>query len=147
MPKIIVRATGIYIANNKLLMLKQANHGDRHYSLPGGKVEPNEQLGDCLVREMKEETGLDVIPQRLLYVCDNIKNGKHVLHISFQVKKTGGSFSERLINHDSIPIEAVEMLPLTKLENYGLTNKFAELVRNNFPGAGSYMGMKNNIGL
>jgi ADP-ribose pyrophosphatase YjhB (NUDIX family) len=44
----------------------------RSWSLPGGK---RETLAGALVREMKEETGLDVEPGRLLYVCDHLPVG------------------------------------------------------------------------
>lgn len=33
---------------------------------PGGKCEPDESPRDCAVRECREETGLAVIPQRLI---------------------------------------------------------------------------------
>ncbi len=143
----VVRATGIYVAEQKLLMLRQSVDSQRHYSLPGGKLEIGETLESCLIREMKEETGLDIIPKKLLYICDHIKKDIHVVYISFEVKKVGGSFDERIKDLDTVPIESVEMLPLDKLEEYGLSLKFANLVRAGFPGAGSYMGAKKNIGL
>lgn len=45
----------------------------------------------ALVREMKEETGLDVEPGRLLYVCDHLPgDGTHVVHMTFEARRTGG---------------------------------------------------------
>ena len=38
------------------------------WALPGGKIDPGESITDCLRREMKEETGLSVSPERLLGV-------------------------------------------------------------------------------
>jgi 8-oxo-dGTP pyrophosphatase MutT (NUDIX family) len=36
------------------------------WELPGGRPEPGEPFEDCLVREVREETGLDVVVNRLL---------------------------------------------------------------------------------
>jgi len=143
----IIRATGILIEDNKLLLLKQYVNSDRNYSLPGGTLEEGETLEQCLVREMKEETGLDVKLKRLLYICDHLTENKHVVHITFEAEKTGGSFSERLKDLDSVKIEEVEMVELDNLKECGLSDKFIDLVKNNFPNAGSYMGDKKNIGL
>lgn len=35
------------------------------YALPGGHVEPGESIVDCVVREMKEETGLTILHPKL----------------------------------------------------------------------------------
>lgn len=42
----------------RVLLVKQAE--DSKWSIPGGMVEPSEVPSDAAVREMKEETGLDV---------------------------------------------------------------------------------------
>jgi 8-oxo-dGTP diphosphatase len=47
----------------KVLVLKQNDptiSGDGRYHPPGGIVELGESVKDCVVREVKEETGLDV---------------------------------------------------------------------------------------
>jgi 8-oxo-dGTP pyrophosphatase MutT (NUDIX family) len=38
------------------------------WDLPGGVVDPSESPAECVVREVREELGLDVSPQRLLAV-------------------------------------------------------------------------------
>jgi ADP-ribose pyrophosphatase YjhB (NUDIX family) len=40
---------------------------------------------------MREETGLDVEPGRLLYICDRLPSGgTHVVHMTFEVRRIGG---------------------------------------------------------
>lgn len=53
---ILVQAAGGLVKNgdNKILMIFRKNHWD----LPKGKLDKNERLEDCAVREVEEETGL-----------------------------------------------------------------------------------------
>ena len=57
MKKIGRGVKGIITKDDKFLVLTKPN-GD--LDLPGGRVEPGENLKDCLRREILEETGLEV---------------------------------------------------------------------------------------
>lgn len=86
-----VRVTGVVIEDDRILLLNQDTDTGRGWSLPGGKVEEGEPIRDALVREMGEETGLDVEPGRLLYVCDHLpESGTHVVHLTFEARRTAG---------------------------------------------------------
>lgn len=55
----------------KMVLLIQRAKKDRwplHYEFPRGKCDkgPGEKILDCLKREVKEETGLDIIPVKLI---------------------------------------------------------------------------------
>ncbi len=76
-----VRAACVLIENHRILLVKQNVTATRHWSLPGGHLEFGETLGDCVVREMKEETGLDIADRQLLYITDRIVGDTHVVHI------------------------------------------------------------------
>jgi 8-oxo-dGTP diphosphatase len=49
--------------HGRLLLIRRVNNpGSGQWSLPGGRVEPGESDETAVVRELREETGLDVIP-------------------------------------------------------------------------------------
>jgi 8-oxo-dGTP pyrophosphatase MutT (NUDIX family) len=50
----------------RVLLVQQRD--DARWSTPGGAIEPNETPADAVVREVWEETGLLVTPQRVLGV-------------------------------------------------------------------------------
>lgn len=139
-----VRVTGVCIEDDQILLLQQAGDTDRLWQLPGGKVEDGESIRDALVREMQEETGLDVEPGRMLYVCDVEK--AHVVHLTFEVTRVGGTLGATA-GVDTRPIHAVRWVKLTELPQLGFSQRFLELAASGWPCAGTYMGAKANIGL
>lgn len=56
-----------YDETGRLLLIRRANEPGRGlWSIPGGRVEPGETDSEAVVREMKEETGLTVLPGELV---------------------------------------------------------------------------------
>ncbi|MHA1730134.1 MAG: NUDIX domain-containing protein [Promethearchaeota archaeon] len=62
--------------------------------LPGGFVEYGERVEDALVREMKEETNLDVKPKRIVGIYSDPKRDPrgHVVSIAYECEILGGEF-------------------------------------------------------
>lgn len=142
-----VRVTGIVVEDDRILLVKQRVSADRAWSLPGGRVEQGETLEAAIVRELEEETGLTTEVVKLLYVCDKPDVSPSLLHITFLLWRIGGELRLPSNEFDANPIADVAMVPIEELEAYGFSAKFTSLVRDGFPEAGSYQGLKNNIGL
>lgn len=68
-------AGGVVINDNNevLLQLRSDTHT---WGIPGGTLDPGEDIADCVVREIYEETGVKVIPERITSVLA----GKDFLH-------------------------------------------------------------------
>lgn len=62
------RYQGLIIQDHKILLIEHTRLSDGLYYwvLPGGGIEAGETEGECVVREMKEETNLNVRVERLL---------------------------------------------------------------------------------
>lgn len=135
-----VRPTGILIEDGKILLVEQSVTRSRHWSLPGGALEYGETLEQCLVREMKEETGLDVSVDSLLYIRDWIPGDSHVVHITFLVSRKEGTLgSGKGTEFARGKIKQVKMVPLDELKTYGFSDAFCEKVRDNFQDRGTYL--------
>jgi 8-oxo-dGTP diphosphatase len=62
---IVVRGAGV-------LLIHRAGPGRDDWVLPGGRPRPGETTAACVRREVREETGLDVEPQRCALVLEVI---------------------------------------------------------------------------
>jgi len=148
--RLSVRATAVLIEHEHILLVRQrvSSLSEREWSLPGGAVEFGETIEQCLVREVHEETGLEVALDRLLYVCDRIEPGIHVIHVTFAVRRISGSLRMGAEPEPHAqPISDAKMVPLAALLDYGFSVRFCELIAMGFPDAGTYQGAVASIGL
>jgi ADP-ribose pyrophosphatase YjhB (NUDIX family) len=58
-------AGGVIFDHQGRLLLIHENYGSRRYNLPGGAVEEGETPWAAVVREVREETTLEVEPEEL----------------------------------------------------------------------------------
>jgi len=80
----------------KILLTRRADNG--RWCLPGGHVEPGETVAEACIREMREETGLEVRIVRLIgvysspnFALDYGERGRfQVVGLNFEVEPIGG---------------------------------------------------------
>lgn len=101
MPELSVKNI-CYIVNNNnevLLQFKRKGFGIGKWNGPGGKVEPGETSEQAVIREVKEETGLDIIKPKLMAELEFIFLGhddwSHVAH-AYVAK----NYSGEIVNSD-----------------------------------------------
>lgn len=86
---------GIFIKGKKILLSKQWDG----YDFPGGGIELGEDTQRALIREVKEETGMDVNPSKIQYCSNSFfklpfkGNFVHSIHMYYQCDVIGGDLS------------------------------------------------------
>ena len=61
-------ARAIIIEDGRVLVMHRNKYGSEYFTLVGGRVGEGETVEQALVREVKEETGLDVTSYRLVFI-------------------------------------------------------------------------------
>lgn len=67
---LVPAASAIVVRDDGAILLQRRRDNDR-WSVPGGAMEIGESILDCLHREVREETGLDIDTQRLIGIYSN----------------------------------------------------------------------------
>lgn len=84
---------------------------ERFWSLPGGKREHGEMLIDAAVREVKEETGLDVEIGPVIHIREKVIGEEHATFITFRGEILGGA-----LGTTDAEIQRIEWKPLLEAE-------------------------------
>lgn len=81
----------IIIQNNQLLLIKRGiEPGKGHWAFPGGHIDFDEKVEDAVVREVKEETGLDVFSCTFFGIYSNPKrHPQQVIALVFTASANG----------------------------------------------------------
>jgi len=128
----IVGIGAVIIREDKIVLIKRGNEPSRgKWTVPGGLVELGENLEQAVIRETKEETGLDVENPCLIDIVSYIdldEKGKiryHYIIIDYFVQVKNG-VAEALS-------DAAELrwVPIDEVENYDLTSSFRLFFRRN----------------
>ena len=93
-PKIATRAA--IFKDNKMLLVQES---DGLWSIPGGWCEVNLSVKENVIKEIKEEAGIDITVEKLIAIHDSNKHYKGmypygISTVFFLCKPTGGTFKE-----------------------------------------------------
>jgi 8-oxo-dGTP diphosphatase len=93
---------------------KVADFGGLEYVFPGGSIEGEESPEEAIVREVREETGLDVKVKRLIGSRKHPKTGKNI-HYFYCVSTSTKVFLDDPKNDDLESLKWVEKSKLLDL--------------------------------
>jgi 8-oxo-dGTP diphosphatase len=77
---------GIAVHDGALLLIRRGHGpGAGEWSIPGGRVERGELLAEAVVREVREETGLEAVCGGFVGWVERFDEGNHLVILDFEV--------------------------------------------------------------
>ena len=79
-----VRAAGLGLIGDEVLLVEHSKDGRSYWLLPGGGIRVGESVKSALKREVKEELSIDVLVKELLFVVETLSgSGTHIIQPTF----------------------------------------------------------------
>jgi 8-oxo-dGTP diphosphatase len=120
--RLVVVVHVLLIKDNQLLLMRRCNTGreDGKYGPPGGCLDGGEELQTAAIREMKEECGVDIVPEDLTMVgVMHINDGNERIHFFFLAERWSGEISNaephkcddiRWFPMDNLPVDLIPFI-------------------------------------
>lgn len=109
---------GVLWHNDKVLLVKRGhNPGKGMWTIPGGYVDQGESIGNAVVREIQEETGIEAKPLSIIAIRDRPAE-KHDTYIIFLMQFMGGTLQaqpEEISDLAFLTLEECQALPIPSL--------------------------------
>lgn len=113
-----IRVAVILMQGSKILLIRHQKGDSTYWLIPGGGVDFGETIQECALREIKEETNLDIKIKKLVLINESIApdGTRHILNLFFLGEILGGSIKvgeeERLKELKFVDLEELENLEL-----------------------------------
>ena len=125
----ILGVGGVVLDGNRVLLVRRGREPLKGlWSIPGGAVEVGETREEALVREIKEETGLDVEVGPLVAVLDRIRrdaDGRveyHYVLVDYACRPRGGELKA------STDVDRAQWVRIDDLDRFELTDGTARVI-------------------
>jgi 8-oxo-dGTP diphosphatase len=135
----LIGVGAVIIDRGRALVVRRATEPLKgEWSIPGGMLELGETLRAGVVREAKEETGLDVVAHEVLAVYDRIVAGAdgrtrfHYVLIDYRCEVAGGE-----LRAASDASEA-RWITRAELDGFPIAEAVGEVIRKGFEQAGAH---------
>jgi len=132
----------VVLDSGKVVLIRRAREPLKgHWSLPGGAVELGEPLDAAIVREVREETGLDVEVGPVVEVLDRVRvaeDGRiqfHYVLVDFLCRPVPGSAGTDLV--PGTDAEAAHWVSVESVAEYAVAEPTVRVIRKAVERAGS----------
>jgi len=122
----IVAVGAVVIDGDRVLLVQRGQEPLKgEWSLPGGAVEVGETLAAALVREVREETTLDVVVGQVIEVLDSIRHDStgraeyHYIIVDYACRVRLGTSTTPVADTDAADVRWV---PFDQLDHYRVTS-------------------------
>ena len=126
-------AAAIVRGDGRILAIRRRDNG--HWEPPGGVLELGESIEDGLRREIREETGLEIEPERLTGVYKNMTRG--VVALVFRCRPTNG---EPATSAEAQELRWLESTDVPELMDEAYAVRILDAVRAGSPAIRSHDG-------
>ena len=127
----------IIVQDERILLVRRSNPPlQGEWSIPGGLVETGETTKEAIVREVREETGLEIRIVRLAEVFERILRDRefrvqyHFVLIDYLCHVIGGEA------HAASDVSEVRWVKTDELENFAVAPETCEVIRRTVQGFG-----------
>jgi 8-oxo-dGTP diphosphatase len=129
----IVAVGAVIVDAGRVLLVRRGQEPLKgEWSLPGGAVEVGETLEAALVREVREETSLDVVVGPVVEVLDSIRrdpDGRaqyHYVIVDYACRVRAGTPTAAVRGTDA---DDVQWVPVEELDRYRVTTTAIAVIR------------------
>ncbi len=109
---------GVLWHNGKVLLVQRGNNpGKGTWTIPGGYVDLGESIGEAVIREIQEETGIKAEPLSIIALRDR-PGEKHNTYFVFLMRFLGGNLqaqADEVSNLGFFTLEECSILPIPPL--------------------------------
>jgi len=128
-----IRVSGIIInSQSEILLIKHRKKDREYWVLPGGHLEYGETIEQGILRELKEETSLNGVFQKIVFLSESIApdNSRHILNIFCLINITETNQEIKIASDEDI-ITEVKYHKLGEINNLTIYPDIKEQILKN----------------
>jgi 8-oxo-dGTP pyrophosphatase MutT (NUDIX family) len=133
------RAAVFVIDKDKMLLFHRFKSGVEYYAVPGGGVEPSEKPEQAAVRELKEETNLDVVLGDKIGEFEADDNHQY-FYVAKSWSGTPTFGGEELERQSPTNVYRLEWIPIEKLNDIDLRGEVRKILLRSLAPVSHFLG-------